>query len=318
SDVRRRIAPARGLRPGREDSALPVPALDPPNGEIESLRVTEFRDYIACPYRYYLRHRLRLRALDDTAPELDGGQFGTILHDVLRRFGEDPVRDSATSEDIREQLFLSLGQLQAEQFGESPMPAVRVQIELLKLRLAEFAIQQASWRRDGWKIKVVERDVMEGEAPFPVDGAPVYLRGRIDRVDFNERDGRHAVLDYKSSETAKTPDAIHRRQGAWIDLQLPLYRHLVKALDIDGEVQLGFVLIPKAVEKTRFELATWTAEELAGADRVAEEVVRGIRRRQFPLAASTPEFFEEFAAICQDDQFGVAGRTAGEPDPEAE
>ena len=24
------------------------------------MRVTEFRDYLACPYRYYLRHRLKL------------------------------------------------------------------------------------------------------------------------------------------------------------------------------------------------------------------------------------------------------------------
>jgi hypothetical protein len=318
SEVRRRRVLAAGLRPGREDSALPIPAIDSSPGDIESLKVTEFRDYLACPYRYYLRHRLRLRALDDSAPELDGGQFGTLLHDVLRMFGEDPVRDSETPEEIRQQLFLTLGTLQARQFGESPMPAVRVQIELLKLRLAEFAVRQAAWRRDGWKIKVVERDVLDVEAPFPVDGVPVYLRGRIDRLDFNERDGRHAVLDYKSSETAKTPDAVHRRHGEWVDLQLPLYRHLVKALEINGDVQLGYVLIPKALEKTGFELAAWTAEELAAADRMAEEVVRGIRLGQFPMAASPPDFFEEFAAICQDDQFGVAGRTAGDPDPEAE
>ena len=51
------------------------------------------------------------------------------------------------------------------------------------------------------------------------------LIGRIDRIDRNERTGELAVLDYKSSDSAKTPEQIHRQgrtsEKEWIDLQLP-------------------------------------------------------------------------------------------------
>ncbi len=62
---------------------------------VTSLRVTELRDYLVCPYRYYLRHRLGLETLADEAEEMAANDFGSLLHTVLKRFADDrswPIR----------------------------------------------------------------------------------------------------------------------------------------------------------------------------------------------------------------------------------
>jgi ATP-dependent helicase/nuclease subunit B len=89
-----------------------------------------------------------------------------------------------------------------------------------------------------------------------------------------------------------------------------LYRYLLNALDIEGEsVALGYVVIPKDVSRTGELLANWTGDDLSSADATAEDVVRSIRRGEFDsLTTPPPAFFEEFAAICQDDVFGEAMR----------
>ena len=71
---------------------------------------------------------------------------------------------------------------------------------------------------------MTRREVRGTDCPLLVDGQPMYLRGRIDRIDVHESDGQTIVLDYKSGDSVQTPDDSHRHEGHWIDLQLPLYR----------------------------------------------------------------------------------------------
>jgi hypothetical protein len=97
---------------------------------------------------------------------------------------------------------------------------------------------------------------------------------------------------------------MHVRGGSWVDLQLPLYRHLVRDLGVPGTVQLGYVLLPKDTSKVEFRLAEWSAEELADADEVARHVVRQLREQIFwPPREPPPDFSEEFAPLCQDGIF---------------
>jgi ATP-dependent helicase/nuclease subunit B len=59
------------------------------------------------------------------------------------------------------------------------------------------------------------------------DQAPMRIKGKIDRIDQNERDGSWMIIDYKTSEAGKTPDKTHKAARSsgrvWDDLQLPLY-----------------------------------------------------------------------------------------------
>lgn len=289
--------------PGRStlDVSRPLPLPEP----VESLRVTEFRDYLACPYRYYLRHRLSLQSRSDHNSELDDAAFGNLTHSVLAEFGRGALAGSADSEKIRDALDDALDRLAANRYGKTPLPAVRVQIEQLRFRLGAFARWQAAWVRQGWRIEHVEVSPRE-DAALVVDGRPMRLRGRIDRIDVH-RSGKRVLLDYKTSDTAHTPERTHRRDGRWIDLQLPLYRQLVARMGIEGRLDLGYVVLPKDTGRVGALLASWTEDELLEADAVGAEVVRKVRQEVFwPPASPAPACFPEFAAICQDDQFAVA------------
>jgi len=123
----------------------------------------------------------------------------------------------------------------------------------------------------------------------------------------HESTGQRIVFDYKTSDRVDPPDKTHRKKTEWVDLQLPLYRHLVAALGIDGPVELAYIALPKDVAKVGELIAEWTPAELDEADETARRVVRAIRRGLFwPPTDPPPAFFDEFAAICQDGQFGTA------------
>ena len=301
---------APGVHPGTPQRAFPtgdasfqVPRPRPLAEPVTSMRVTEFRDYLACPYRYYLRHRLRLERLADDAEELDGLGFGSLVHEVLRRFGGGPLAASTDARQISDFLGHSLDEVLGECYGRSPLPAIRVQAEQIRARLAAFAVWHAGWAAEGWRIEHVEWQPEEGQARLMVDGQPMFLRGRIDRVDVHPSDGRAVIFDYKSSNQAEPPEKTHRRQGQWVDLQLPLYRHLAAELGLGGPIALAYLLLPKDVRQVGPLQAEWTAADLAEADAAAADVVRKVRAEQFwPPASPPPAFFDDLAAICQDSR----------------
>ncbi|MDZ7619655.1 MAG: PD-(D/E)XK nuclease family protein, partial [Patescibacteria group bacterium] len=273
---------------------------------VTSLRVTEVRDYLACPYRYYLRHRLRLNAMADDAMELDGAGFGSLAHDVLQDFARSPASQSTDREEIEAHLNVALDRAADAQFGALPLPAVRVQVEQLRWRLRAFARWQAGWAAEGWRIEQAEVAPEPGKALLVVDGQPMALRGRIDRIDVNPGTGERVVFDYKTSEGGNPPEKTHREHEEWIDLQLPLYRHLLAGLGIAGPVKLGYILLPKDTGKTGASMAEWTDADLASADATAAAVIRNVRAQRFwPPASPPPAFSEELAAICQDGQYGA-------------
>jgi RecB family exonuclease len=292
-------------------SRLEVPRPKPLAEPILSMRVTEFKDYLECPYRYYLKHVLKLETLGDRADELDGAAFGSLAHEVLRAFGQGPAADAADEKLICGQLDRLLDRAARAHYGRRPLPSILVQIEQLRGRLRALGRWQAQWASEGWRIEHVEVGPKGAEAALVVDGRPMILRGRMDRIDVHPEKGR-MIFDYKFSDRARTPDQTHRRKGDWIDLQLPLYRHLATALGLEGPVQLAYLVVPKDLGNTGHKPAGWTEEELHTADDSAAEVVRRVRAEQFwPPAAPPPAFSEQFAAICQDGRFGAAA-AAGE------
>lgn len=288
----------------KEQIAVPRPR--PLVKPITSMRVTEFRDYLACPYRYYLRHLLKLESVADSAAELDGAAFGSMAHEVLGALGTSDCSRQTDAEAIRQYLSSALDDALHRHYGAAPMAAILVQAEQLRLRLAAFAQWQAEWAGQGWRIEHVEVSPQEGTATMVVDGQPMFLRGRIDRIDVHETTGRRTIFDYKLSDRAKTPEQAHRKGGTWIDLQLPLYRHLVAGLGIEGPVDLAYIVLPKDASRTGSLPAEWSPEDLEDADRTAEEVIRRVRAEVFwPPAVPPPEFCEQFSAICQDGRFGA-------------
>ena len=301
------------LPPAPQTSALSPPRPEPLERPLERISVTQFRSYLACPYRYYLSHVLKLAALRDDAEELDGGMFGELVHDVLQQFGRhEDVRQLAEAEAIFDFLDERLSAIAAARYGSlHGRPAVRMQVEQIRRRLRAFAEIQAQRTADGWQIIHSEDVDKKLSVTFDVDGRSIMLDGRIDRIDWHERTNTTLVLDYKTAEAGESPDGVHRRGGAWVDLQLPLYRHLLRSVPLGGgptdrsAVALGYFLLPKDITRASVAQAEWTPEDLAQADETAREVIRRIRQEIFwPPAEPPPAFSDELAPICQDHRLG--------------
>jgi RecB family exonuclease len=301
---------------GRRSSLVP-PRPEPLKEPIAALSVTKFRDYLACPYRFYLRHIVGLEPLDDDAEELDGGTFGGLAHWVLEQFGRaeeaKKVRALTQPKRIADYLCDKLDSVAAARFGKKlARPAVQVQVEQIRFRLEAFAEWQARRNQDGWRIVFSEDsdDRRLLKTDWSVDGKPFTLQGRIDRIDYHETLRKLSVVDYKTADRGDKPQQTHRRGDEWIDLQLPLYRHLVRAAQLEGvptdvPIELGYIVLPLDLKSVGLILADWDEEVLGSADEKAREIVRAIWDERFwPAVTPPPDFFEDVAVICQDRRMG--------------
>ncbi len=292
------------------DQPLTIPKLDR-SVRVNTMSVTAFKDYLACPYRFYLRHVLKMRPIDDMASELAANQFGDLVHGAVERFGMSNDKDESSIQRIEDSLIEHLHAYAADTFGESAATAVGLQIAQAQRRLKIVAQRQAERIADGWVIKKVEASVSEKTgAGITVDGQVMGLRGRFDRIDFHPQTGRWAILDYKTHGYKPEKKHLAKRHGEvqWIDLQLPLYRMMIPFLGLGAnpdEVELGYFNVSGKDEETRINIASFAPELLHRADEIIVECVRGVLNGHFEPSPNGVEF-DDYAAILQT---GIAQRS---------
>ena len=275
------------------DSSRTLPRLDV-TPEIESISVTAFGRFLSSPYQFYLERVARLDTLDDRTRELDPMSFGSLAHDVLECFGKDEqAREQREAEDIAQFLVSTLQRLGRERFGAHPLPAVQLQLRQLEQRLEVFAGVQARRRQEGWEIRETEWKPRDGGVQFPVDGTPIRITGRIDRIDWNPGTKQWALWDYKTGESVSNPRTAHvAGDGSWRDLQLPLYCLLAVELLGDAEpAEIGYIALPRDPAGIQFmNVENWgrtksdpvlLPEALDEAFEAARDVVRRIRKGEF-------------------------------------
>ncbi|MDR2116578.1 MAG: PD-(D/E)XK nuclease family protein [Planctomycetaceae bacterium] len=294
------------IKPGQTDKpSFKVPDVEPLE-TLQSMRVTEFADYLRCPYRYYLKHRLRLNNLDDNDEELNAPAFGTLIHEILRQFGQSSIKNSTSANEITIFLETAIKNYVAKKYGKQLRPVIAIQAERALKRLESFAVWQADWANSGHSIIKTEFDFKDDSIFLDIDGRKILLRGRIDRIDRDDKNGRLIVLDYKTSDLAQEPEKTHRKKSVggnllWIDFQLPLYHYILRQTGYVEDIALGYILLPKDVTKTDIKLAEWTSADIQEAITQAKEIARHILNNDFKMADSPPPYSESFAAICLDN-----------------
>jgi len=274
----------------------------------EKVSPTVINDYLKCKYRFYLRHVLKLKDINDEAVELDGSAFGNLAHDVLQRFGRSEVKDAADPDAIFEYLSQQLSERSRAKYGKNPRATIKIQVEQLRLRLEKFSIEQAKHRQLGWTIHACEAEPNPGPV-LRQDDFRVELEGRIDRIDYHSQTNCWAIWDYKTSENVKSPRKSHikRKNGEehWISVQLPAYQMLAKALGIQGSVSLGLITLPKLGDEVKFRCDEdpLTSEDLENAQNVIIDAVKAMRSGDF-FPPEELRYKDEFTRICQDDVLG--------------
>jgi ATP-dependent helicase/nuclease subunit B len=281
-----------------------------------TLSVTALRDWLACPFRFYLRHGLKMSRVDAAKSEIDARDFGTLLHGALQELADDGgLRDCVDASVLTDFLLARFDQIVRLRYGaELTLPLI-VQFESARQRLRAAARVEARERVAGWRTE-------RAEWTFSVPLGPVSLRGKIDRID-RHVDGRVRVLDYKTADIVKPPAQTHLRfwreadrerpdwmrcvdpagkLKVWADLQLPLYRRAVAA-EFGRDVACGYFTLPRAVGGTT--VMAWTdfsgdlqaSAELC-AEGVAAAVAAGVFWPPAELAGRSAEW-DEFAELFQ-------------------
>ncbi len=298
-----------------------VPRLQPPLEAPAAMRVTDFRNYLRCPYRWALERVLSLKPFGVDEAELNPLSFGSLVHDVLSALGEDERMASSDDPDAIFR-FLSdhLHRLVDQRHGAPAPPAIMIQRARIEQRLRTFAEFQAQAARDGWRIRHCEIDIKERVA-LDIPGAdPMPLRGTIDRIDENIRTGQWRVIDYKTGEAGKSPIRMHHGSNdlpafgadlVWQDLQLPLYYLLAtrdESLRLPADrIALGYVVLPRRADGVTWLGADWTIQHLEHGIERARSIVREIREAvktaNFERNREIDSPFDTFARICQTAAF---------------
>lgn len=218
-DLHRRALPARD-EPVPEEAtapALTLPAApSAPRGLIpQRVSVSGYASLVACPYRFFARHVLRLGEMDEVSEEMGKSDYGELVHRVLERFHARHPLVSALSED---EALRALSDCVAEVF------AAAVSDNFLAIgwrlrweqRLAAYLAWQREQEAQGWRWSQAETRI--SRVLLLADDHAVELYGRIDRIDRNTDETMGASLyDYKTQSVKAIKDRLKD------DVQLPAY-----------------------------------------------------------------------------------------------
>ncbi len=286
--------------------------------EKESISVTEFRQYLTCPFRYFLRYRLKMEPHEESIGELDARAFGNLAHEVLFQLQANPeFAEIADTEKLKLATTQCLDSQIYKLYGSDLSLPIMLQRENLLGRLHTANEQIIEARRDGWKSVLAEWKFHKEHPGIKIGQWP--LHGIIDLVERHEGSGMYRITDYKTSEKPTPPEKAHLHKLSpaaqaksdwiasanfhymgkphrWIDLQLPLYCWVLReAFGATG--QLCYFQLPRALNETGRNIWTdFDDEAMDSALQCAHEIVKCIQQGIFwpPGKASGPGGMEDW------------------------
>ncbi len=194
-----------------------------------TLSYTKIKDFLACPFSYYLKYILKLSPYEETFNTV----IGTIFHKILERkdeeeFDYDYVFEKITQDyDFSPKEKMILGNLKEE---------FRNTLNLLQERE---------------KFTELKEKEFEKEITFSIkDKLDISFDGKIDAIYYNDENKVFKIIDYKSGMPFL--DASIMPHG--FSLQLPCYLYLLKKDENFKDYTCGgFYLQPLFIDKQKCE-----------------------------------------------------------------
>ena len=278
----------------------PQPALGPFDQVLMPRRISasSYHDLRACPYRFFAKHVLGLKAPNELEFEIDKRLMGQWLHEVLKLFHEQvAVADTSLPVSAKRALLDRMAELVSQQ---------------MKLPQEDFVPFQASWPalRDGYLHWLAGHE----DQGFKFKAAEVKLEqsiedwllvGRIDRMDVSictsggdsnlksptSEPPISWVLDYKTEIPPKTAA---RMKAPLEDTQLAFYAVLMGTQEDLQPLRLGYVNVAER-DGTR-------CYEMKDVEGVRHEFVQGLLSdlRRIAAGLSMPALGEgEACSYCE-------------------
>lgn len=287
------------------------------------LSVTQFRDYLTCPFRFYLKHGLKMRAADVSASEMDAMSFGSLLHHVLEKFAtESPAARSTDVNVVRSEFHRLLEAKLHATFGERLTVPVMIQCESARQRLSWWAEKEIEERAKGWQIVAAETRISPEGNPWKI--GPMIISGIVDRVERHPQLGirlidfktyspstahkgeRKGVEDYHLAKLKRNEDPAQlppwsltkTSQGEmarWSDLQLPLYHLALQQQYPNEKIHTAYATLGKT--KGDVGIDPWPnleGHQLESAKVCAEGIINSVLSRQFWPPLEKMPFEDDF------------------------
>lgn len=247
-----------------------------PRGYLENgrkLSPSALRDYLHCPFRFYLRRLLKWDRYEAGKLEMNPRDFGNICHRAFEAMGNDETMKHTT--EARELADFLVSHLETELhrlYGPTLSLPLMVQREAAISRLQRFAEKQVEEHIAGWVIQEVEVPVGSELLPWSFEGQPVGMQ--IDRIDHHPSLG-YRVLDYKSSARSDSPESAHLRtfserrrtygntlitggrskEKVWKNVQLPLYAaYVMQRYGLTSPPAIGYVNLPATLNEIGIDM----------------------------------------------------------------
>lgn len=286
----------------------------------EKISVTSFSDYLACPFRFYLKHIARASQPEPDRREMNHRDFGSITHKVLEIWGKDTeARKLSDPVALLAYLAAALDRTIFGQFGNQPPLAVRIQVHSIHQRLAWFVSKQVESMDEGWEI-------IDAERKISFDSANLKINGTIDRIDRHRETGQLRVIDYKTGKvdktesqhrkkiTAKTqipphitetsparhtaPDGKGISEFLWKNLQLPLYA-LAERENSTGVPIPCYIKLGSTENEVGFvEWSSFSQEDLESAKSCMDWIAESIQQQIFWPPAPKVQY-DDYALLSQ-------------------
>ena len=221
---------------------MPLPSLrqhdlfGEPSGSLklplpQQVTATSYESLRQCPYRFFAKHVLNLRAPDELEEGVDRSDFGIWLHAVLQCFH---ARRDEQAQPIDEVALWVLAAQDVTQAQGLDRDNRRPFFLPFAATLARLAQNYVAWLRghegQGWRFSQAEEVV---QWPMSLVGTAneevtVVLHGQLDRLDQRSQDGGEtawAVIDYKTGSLDRLKQKVRQPLE---DTQLAFYAALAQ------------------------------------------------------------------------------------------
>ncbi|WP_147821718.1 PD-(D/E)XK nuclease family protein [Salidesulfovibrio onnuriiensis] len=165
--------------------------------------------YLGCPKKFFFGYMTRLRPVNLVSEEGDRAEFGSLLHDVLRRFLEPHIGRTMVLSDLDPAPLLELYRetLRASDvYRHLPFDGQTALLHAGRHRLHQFLqCQDTATAIMGLELKAT--------ATIKTQGLDIPLTGCFDRLDMRDQ-GIH-ILDYKTGSLRKPAASFWENQDIW-------------------------------------------------------------------------------------------------------
>ncbi len=244
------ISPQRYLTPIPDDLPIAqVPATATLPRLPERLSASAWQGLIDCPYQYFSRYGLGLRALDEVSEEMEKKDHGDCVHRVLAEFHTaHPILVRADQAALLDELkTLSQRSFSAWSRRDPLAEAWRARWEGILPAYLDWAIAHSE---QGYCC--IESEQPHSQTLTLQEGQTIELYGRIDRCDLGA--GGRLVIDYKTQTDSVLRKRVQPGQEA---VQLAFYGILT------GATEGSFVGVDDPARVKRYSVQTDFAEAVA-------------------------------------------------------